>query len=326
MKSFFSSIADIVLLVLTVFFMIGMIVFMISMISRFAPAWLLKIFSKTKKLIPRQPDNLMLSDTITPKKMFYNTREAEAVRKLASLLQEENFRKIQDSLNLKGMRKGFACLFSGEPGTGKTETAYQIARETKRNIIMVDIPKIKGCFFGENAKNIQDVFEMYKNEFENSAIAPILLFNEADAVVGKRIEYSSASRAVDRDENATQNVLLQEMENFSGILIATTNFTQNMDKAFERRFLYKINFEKPTMESRRNIWKTLLPDLPEGLTGELSGRFALSGGQIENIARKTEVETIINSGVLSMNTIVQFCRDETMNSHNVIGNIGFVNG
>ena len=290
----------------------------IHIIKHFITAW-----RGSKNDEPQQPENLMHSETITPRKMFYNAKETETIQKLVSLLQEENFRKIQDSLDRRGMRKGFACLFYGEPGTGKTETAYQIARETKRDIMMIDIPGIKSMHFGEDAKNIKDVFKTYQSTAEMSEIAPILLFNEADAIIGKRIEFGSASRAVDRDENATQNVLLQEMENFSGILIATTNFTQNMDKAFERRFLYKINFEKPTIESRNNIWNTLMPDLPKELTEELSGRFELSGGQIENIARKTEVETIISGGVLSLNTLMQCCKDETMNSSNVFKKIGF---
>jgi hypothetical protein len=78
--------------------------------------------------------NLLLYGEIKPKEMFYNAREREGIQTLSSLLQEESYRKIQGRLDAKGMRKGFACLFSGGPGTGKTETAYQIARETRRLI------------------------------------------------------------------------------------------------------------------------------------------------------------------------------------------------
>jgi len=267
--------------------------------------------------------NLILSDAIKPKKMFYNTRENEAIQTLASLLSNENYSKIQERLDGKGMRKGFACLFSGGPGTGKTETAYQIARETKRHIMKVDISEIKSCWYGESEKKIKAVFDTYRTAVEDSKIAPILLLNEADAVIGQRKEFTAGSRAVDQTENTIQNIILEEMENLSGILIATTNLTQNMDKAFERRFLYKICFDKPGMESRMGIWNTLLPDLPKDKTKELSGNFELSGGQIENIARKIEVDSIIKGSEPSMDILVQYCKDESQNSLNAFKRIGF---
>jgi SpoVK/Ycf46/Vps4 family AAA+-type ATPase len=98
-----------------------------------------------------------------------------------------------------------------------------------------------------------------------------------------------------------------------------------MDSAFERRFLYKITFDKPSMESRKGIWNALLPDLPENNAEELSGKFELSGGQIENIARKIEADAIINGEDLRMEKLAQYCRDETMNGFNSSKRIGFGN-
>ena len=262
-------------------------------------------------------------DKITAKKMFYNAREEEAIQKLASLLQEENYAKIIDRLDGKGMRKGFACLFSGAPGTGKTETVYQIARETKRNILMVDISETKSKWFGESEKRIKDIFDTYRAAVEKSDIAPILLFNEADAVIGKRKEFNSASGAVDQTENTIQNIILQEMENLCGILIATTNLTENMDNAFERRFLYKITFDKPSLESRKGIWTTMLPELKEADALELSVKFELSGGQIENITRKVEVDAIINGEELSMERLIRYCKEEHLNGFTITKKIGF---
>ena len=262
-------------------------------------------------------------EKITPKKMFYNERESEEIQKLISLLQEENYCKILDRLDGKGMRKGFACLFSGAPGTGKTETVYQIARETKRNIMMVDISETKSMWYGESEKKIKEIFDTYRTAAEKSELAPILLFNEADAVIGKRKEFNSASRAVDQTENTIQNIILQEMENLSGIMIATSNLTQNMDTAFERRFLYKITFDKPSVESRKSIWNSLLPDLPDDKAAELSNKFELSGGQIENIARKIEVDAIINGSSLCMDMLIKYCKDESLNGFNSSKRIGF---
>jgi len=291
-------------------------------------SWRLSDMAK-KELLSELMDNhnyqkdLILFDKIKPKKMFYNAKETEEIQKLNSLLREDNYRKIQERLEGKGMRKGFACLFTGGPGTGKTETAWQIARETKRNVMMVDIADTKSMWYGESEKKIKEIFDTYRTAVENSEIAPILLFNEADAVIGKRKEFNPSSRAVDQTENTIQNIILQEMENLSGILIATTNLSQNMDSAFERRFLYKITFEKPCAESRKGIWNALLPDLPDDKAAELSLKFELSGGQIENIARKLEVDAIVNGGDLSMDTLVQYCRNEFHNGLTTGKRIGF---
>jgi SpoVK/Ycf46/Vps4 family AAA+-type ATPase len=269
--------------------------------------------------------DIVLFESIKVKKMFYNEKESGDIQKLISLLQEENYSKIQDRLGSKGMRKGFACLFSGGPGTGKTETAYQIAHETKRNIMMVDIAETKSMWYGESEKKIKELFDTYRTAVENSEIAPILLFNEADAVIGKRKTISGNNGAIDQTENTIQNIILQEMENLCGILIATTNLTQNMDSAFERRFLYKINFERPGAESRKGIWNAMLPDLPSPDAEVLSGKFDLSGGQIENIARKNEVDAIISGNVLSIDTLVKYCKDEIQNNLDASKRIGFVN-
>lgn len=273
----------------------------------------------------RSNKNLISCSKIKPRTMFYNSRENEAIQKLVSLLSEGNFQKIQKRLDAKGMRKGFACLFSGSPGTGKTETAYQIARKTKRDIMMVDISDIKSKWFGESEKKVKEIFDTYRSASEKSKITPILLINEADAVIGRRKEFNASSRAVDQTENTIQNIILQEMENLSGILIATTNLTKNMDSAFERRFLYKIEFDKPTTDSRRNIWNSMLPDLNKEMAEKLSARFELSGGQIENIARKTEVDAIINGNDLSMDILTEYCKDELMNVNNPSKRIGFIN-
>ena len=258
--------------------------------------------------------NLVKFDAIAHKKMFYNDRETKEIQTLSSLLQEENYLKILERLDSRGMRKGFACLFSGGPGTGKTETVYQIARETGRNIMKVDISEIKSCWYGESEKKIKAIFDNYREAVDGSEVAPILLFNEADAVIGKRKEFSAGSRAVDQTENSIQNIILEEMEKLSGIMIATTNLTQNMDSAFERRFLYKIIFDKPAAESRKGIWNAMLPEITEDLSAELSAKYELSGGQIENIARKTEVDSIINGGSLCRDTLLQYCKDEIKNS------------
>ena len=269
-------------------------------------------------------NDLILFDAVKDKEMFYNSRECEAVRTLTSVLMEENYQKILERLNARDMPKGFACLLSGEPGTGKTETAFQIARKTKRNIMKVDISEIKSCWVGESERYIKEVFEDYRSMVNSSEIAPILLLNEADGIIHKRRELDAKSGSADKSDNAVQNIILEEMENLSGILIATSNLVRNMDTAFERRFLYKITFDKPDTESRKGIWNSLLPELSKNAElKELAVNFELSGGQIENIARKVEIDSILNGSIPSMDTLLRYCKDESLNCFTVQRRIGF---
>ena len=191
-----------------------------------------------------------------------------------------------------GFRCGFTCLFYGEPGTGKTETVLQLAKQTGRDIMQVNISQIKSMWVGESEKNIKQLFDDYRARAMESELTPILLFNEADAIINKRRE--GAERAVDKMENSIQNIILQEMETLDGILIATTNLAQNMDKAFERRFLYKIKFEKPTIEARMSMWREMIPAIGEADSRALALKYDFSGGQIENIARHYAIGNILH--------------------------------
>lgn len=264
---------------------------------------------------------LILSEDITPKQLFFNKRERRQIEQLSSLLEFEKFVSVQEKLVANGMRKGFACLFYGAPGTGKTETVYQIARETRRDIMMVDIAETKSMWFGESEKRIKGIFDKYRAFLKTNEHAPILLFNEADAIIGKRKEIGKSS--VDQTENAIQNIILQEMENLEGIMIATTNLTQNLDKAFERRFLYKIEFEKPDIEAKEKIWHAMLPSLSENGYAVLARNFDFSGGQIENIVRKFTVDCILNGSEPSFDTILEYCKGELLYKNNGRVKIGY---
>ena len=253
---------------------------------------------------------LKLSD-LTPKKMFYPQEVEKQVNELSKLFQQEEFQKIQERMKEKGFRNGFACLFYGGPGTGKTETVYQLALQTGRSIMIVDVPQIKSKWVGDSEKNIKALFDRYREVVKRSKLAPILLFNEADAIISKRQE--GAERAVEKMENSIQNIILQEMENLDGIMIATTNLQQNMDKAFERRFLYKIKFDKPTEEARAHIWHAMIPELSNQDIHTLATKYDFSGGQIENIARHYAIDSILhdlNEDALSM--LIHHCDNERL--------------
>ena len=252
---------------------------------------LLKGFKIKTKDKPVASD-VIISKHIVEKELFYDGKTISQVKELEGLLSEENFKNIRERMKAQKMRCGFACVFYGSPGTGKTETVLQIARKTGRNILQVNISEIKSCWVGESEKNIKGIFDRYREQVRRTKVTPILLFNEADAVIGKRRE--GAENAVDKMENSIQNIILQEMETLDGIMIATTNLEQNMDKAFERRFLYKIKFNKPSLEARSSIWKSMIPALSHDDCTLLASKYDFSGGQIENIARHYAVNTVLH--------------------------------
>lgn len=261
----------------------------------------------------KSQEDLLKHDSFAEKKLIYNAQERAQIDELSSILAADRFRSVQERLEKAGMRKGFCCLFYGAPGTGKTETVYQIARRTGRDILRVDVDKVKSCWVGESEKNIKALFDRYRNICRDSELAPILLFNEADAVLGVRME--GAARAVDKMENSIQNIILQEMESLEGIMIATTNLTTNLDKAFERRFLYKVRYERPTPEARAQIWRAMLPELGEEDASQLAAECDLSGGEIENIVRKHSVAAILSgSDLADLKALRELCATERIAS------------
>ena len=268
-----------------------------------------------------KPNNRFLKnhEAIKEKSLFFNASEQQQIDRLTSLLSIDNLPCVQQRLEEQGMRKGFACLFYGAPGTGKTETVQQIARHTGRDLMQVDIAGLRDKWVGESEKNIKEIFAHYRKLCKNCEVMPILFFNEADAIINKRTE--NVQHSVDKMDNAIQNIILQEIEDLDGILIATTNLTSNLDKAFERRFLYKIEFHKPNTDVKTKIWRSMLKDITEDDARQLALHFDFSGGQIENIARKRTIDYILSGKFASLDEIEGYCRKELMNSkeHRTIG-------
>ena len=264
--------------------------------------------------------NVVKAQDLTEKVMFYVGENIRQVEELRALLEPGKYLEIRERMKQHGCRTGFTCLFYGGPGTGKTETAYQLARQTGRDIMIVDVPQIKSKWVGDSEKNIKALFDRYRELVRRMEQAPILLFNEADAIIG--IRKQGATNAVDKMENSLQNIILQEMESLDGIMIATTNLTENLDSAFERRFLYKINFAKPDASVRQRIWKTMMPSLSEADAQVLAAGYDFSGGQIENITRKATVNAILHGDETNdLAHLTEYCKAERMDrvQHRKVG-------
>lgn len=142
--------------------------------------------------------SLIQPDSIVSKPLFYSKANQEQIDMLYSSLQHENLSSIQNGLRAKGFPTGICVLLYGAPGTGKTESVYQIAKATHRQIVHVDISQTKSCWFGESEKMIDKIFENYKRICKRLRDSgkndiPILLFNEADAILQKRTEFRGGS-------------------------------------------------------------------------------------------------------------------------------------
>lgn len=252
---------------------------------------------------------LIASTDIKEKRLFFSAKEQEQLKLVGDVLQEQNYQSLVRQLESKGLAKGLAILLYGAPGTGKTESVMQWARQSGRDIIHVDISAAKSMWYGESEKIVKDIFTRYKRMCKRSSVKPILLFNEADAIFSKR-RNMDGGRSTDQTENTIQNIILEEMEKLDGILIATTNLADNLDKAFERRFLFKIRFERPTVEIKRNIWMDKLPGLAVDDATCLANNYDFSGGEIDNIVRKATMMEVIDGICPSIDAIHRLCREE----------------
>lgn len=267
----------------------------------------------------KTPSDLILAKDIVKKELLFAPQEEEKLESLIRILMPSEHVKLVSRLSKSGMKTGVAILLNGPPGTGKTESVLQIARRTGRDVYQVTISETKSKWFGESERLIKSVFDRYRKIAKEMKTSPILFFNEADGIFSSRKKIGESD--VDQTENAIQNIILQEMEDFSGILIATTNMIQNFDKAFERRFLYKIHLEKPTAVIRSLIWKNRIPSLSKGIAMELARKFDLTGGQIDNVVRKYSIERIQNGKPPAHKQIEAWCLEESPN--NEITKIGY---
>jgi AAA+ superfamily predicted ATPase len=275
----------------------------------------IKLFANKKK-----NNNIIEPVNILSKALYFNEEENSQLDVLKRLLSDSELNKIQQRLTEKKLPKGIASLLYGLPGTGKTETVYQLAKETNREIVKVDISQSKSMWFGESEKKIKQIFTDYKEYAKDCERTPILLFNEADAVLSKRKDIGLTNTG--QTENTMQNIILEELENFEGIFFATTNLVNNLDSAFERRFLFKIEFRKPVVSVKARIWESRLSNMIPDDYELLAKSFDFSGGQIENIVRKSEMHEVMNGVSVNIQDIIGFCNAENLSKNNGV-KIGF---
>ena len=264
--------------------------------------------------------DVITAESVASKQLYFEEKLQKQIGFFQESLSEDKFTAMQERLQEMAMPKGVAAVFYGAPGTGKTESVYQIAKATGRDILHVDISQTKSMWFGESEKRIKAVFSDYARLCRKSKLKPILLFNEADAVLGKRKDNEVSNTA--QTENAIQNIILEQMEKNEGIIVATTNLVDNLDAAFERRFLFKLKFELPTTEAKMQIWKSKLNWLTDEQATSMAESFMFSGGEIDNIARKAIINEVITGLPATIDELNNYCESERLISRN-IPKVGF---
>ncbi|MBE0513671.1 ATP-binding protein [Sulfurimonas sp.] len=219
----------------------------------------------------------------------------ETLKNLMRQLDKEVIGRLVE-WGIKDKKSGIDAriIFYGAAGTGKTMTAYSLAKSLKRQVLAFDCSKILSMYVGESEKNVRKIFDTFYDLCEKTKSEPILLLNEADQFLGARS--SGANSGADQMHNQMQNIFLEQIEKFKGVLIATTNLLENIDKAFSRRFNYKIEFKKPNKEQRLSLWNKMLPlhaPYEEAFDLNELAEYSLTGGQISLIIKNTAYKVAV---------------------------------
>ncbi|MCB5287802.1 MAG: ATP-binding protein [Candidatus Cloacimonetes bacterium] len=256
-----------------------------------------------------------------PEKSLLATIIRKCEGKYQSTLKDWGFEDISRG------KQGLVILLYGAPGTGKTFAAGAIANELHKDLIKLNIAKLRNKFYGESEKLVKRAFTRMRKMAEDKGQAPVFLINEADQLIHGRSRSQSSCDAI---ENTIQSIILEELESFPGILILTTNLESNMDEAFFRRFDLKLRFELPDLECRRELWKLYLreeiPGAKEIDLEVLADRYGFSGAQIALVVQNACVEALSRKGSamrLFLTDLLKFAELEKPWSKGINKSVGF---
>ncbi|HEF6272190.1 TPA: ATP-binding protein [Campylobacter jejuni] len=259
-----------------------------------------------------------INDIIMPE----NTKEL-----LENILKQQD-KKVLERLHSWGIKSNknieAKIIFYGPAGTGKTMSALAMAKSMKKSVLSFDCSKILSKWVGESEQNVRKIFDTYKNIVQTCKQSPILLLNEADQFLSTRVDGSSGS---DKMHNQMQNIFLEQIERFSGVIIATTNFLENLDSAFSRRFDYKIEFKKPDFKDRLKIWEKFLPKkalFEKDFDINILSNYELSGAQILMVVKNTALKVAVSKdGVFKMQDFIESIQKELNSSFDKSKIVGF---
>jgi len=250
---------------------------------------------KLNALIDEQDIFELVEPETSLEDVVLNEKTQETLENLMRQVDKEVVSRLVE-WGIKDKKSGIDAriIFYGSAGTGKTMTAYSLAKSLKRQVLAFDCSKILSMYVGESEKNVRKIFDTFYELSEKTKTEPILLLNEADQFLGARS--SGNITGSDQMHNQMQNIFLEQIENFRGMLIATTNLLENIDKAFSRRFNYKIEFKKPDKAQREQLWKLMLPqEAPYEKEFDIAklSEYSLTGGQINLIIKNTAYKVAV---------------------------------
>ncbi len=214
------------------------------------------ITKKTLSLIGNLKPNMELIIPSTTKDTLFEIIKGDNLERVNLQYTTEIDATFTDFCSLSkniSKNENLSILLYGAPGTGKTEFAKQVAKNVNGTLYQLNFPHIQSKWIGETEKNIRRVFNLYRDAWQKSKEPIILLINEADGLMNKRVSVNTSNDAF---ANQAQTELLEQLEKFDGILIATTNLLGNIDTAFHRRFLFKTEIHAPDEMSRSNYLKS----------------------------------------------------------------------
>ncbi|MBE0491577.1 MAG: ATP-binding protein [Sulfurospirillum sp.] len=240
-----------------------------------------------------------LFELIDPKTTLDDVVLSPKTRELLDNLLKQldrNVIKLLREWGIKERRGGVDAkiIFYGPAGTGKTMTALSLAKSMKKRVLSFDCSKILSKYVGESEQNVRRIFDAYKELAQKTKSEPVLLLNEADQFLSARS--TSVEGSAEKMHNQMQNIFLEQIEKFEGMLIATTNLLENIDGAFSRRFDYKVAFEKPTLVQRLELWRKILPEsavYAEDFSIEALAKYPLSGGQIKLVLKNCALKVAV---------------------------------
>jgi len=287
------------------------------------------LFTGNKKILEKDIENnkkIILPAKIKDKKLFYKEDAVDQINEIKEILDGDNFETLHKKMKSKGFQSGMSIILYGPSGSGKTETVLQLAKQTDRKVYRFDLSLSHSKWVGETLENIKkelDTYdEMVRVAIENKEKIPIMLFNEADALFTRRSS-DFLNHVFTSEKNTEMCFLLDYMEKHEGVIFLTTNFPENIDEAFNRRFLYRVKLDKVDSRCIESIWIERFNFITEEQAKYLSKNYNLSGGEIENIGKRLYMKMKLTNQKTTFEDVERLLKSSGYKPLKQTGTIGF---